>query len=356
MKATITKSKTSAATIGGLPTPDDGRLCIRATKDGLFAVSETYAGVYVEPIPGVAEEPGDAWVLGARLAGIVKLADHDISIEGPIRDAPQRGPHHRVTSGKYRAILTDRDIDVDFGLLSGLPAPAGSAHVKAEDLAAAILGVRSVAESKRNMNADNVSGVMLEAEAGVLRAVSTDGHRMAVSVVPADLELSTTVLVPDALRDLMPWLLRRSGFVEVHVDKSMLWLFGAGAVFGHRVKARTYFDWRRIWAKPTGKPCRLQPRDVLRARQSLSGLDVTAVRLALDGGSATIKTVGDGDEAEVDAGAGEGDSGSVTLDPLYLAAANDLASGDLEVKWPIDAHSPVLFRGAVCAHLIMPRR
>jgi prepilin-type N-terminal cleavage/methylation domain-containing protein len=80
------------------------------------------------------------------------------------------------------------------------------------------------------------------------------------------------------------------------------------------------------------------------------------VRLALDGASATIKTVGDGDEAEVDAGAGEGDSGSVTLDPLYLAAANDLASGDLEVKWPIDAHSPALFRGAVCAHLIMPRR
>lgn len=354
MKAIITKSKTTAAIIASIPTPpEDGRLCIRATDAGVFAVSETYTGVHIEPIAGVATEPGDTWLNGAKLAGIVKLADHDVVLEGCATINPTR---HLVVSGRYRAKLADRE-GAKFGIVDLCPAQ-GSGSVDAAALRQAIAGVRSVAESKhaKTSGTDATKGVMFEAADGKLRVVCTDGHRMAVSEVAADLELATAVLVPEALRDLVSWLSHREGAVSVHVDDAMFWLLGGGAVFGHRLKSRAYLDWRRIWGAAMGKPGSVDAAALKQARQSFAGLEVETVRFSVDGGSATLKTIGSGDEAEVGAGGADGESGAVTLDPLYLAAANDLAAQDLRIAWPVNETSPVMFRGDVCAHLVMPKR
>lgn len=352
MKATITKSKTTAAVLASIPTPDDGRLCIRATDAGVFAVSETYTGVQIEPLSGASVEPGDAWVSGAKLAGIVKLADHDVVLEGCATINPTR---HLVTSGRYKARLADRKA-AEFGLVDKCPLQ-GSGSVDAAALRQAIAGVRSVAESaaKRAMN-DLTHGVMFEASEGKLRVVCTDGHRMAVSEIAADLELAAAVLVPEALRPLSSWLSHREGAVSVHVDDTMFWLLGGGAVFGHRLKSRTFMEWGKVFSKTLGAAGSVSAGALKQARQSFAGLDVETVRFSVDAGFATLKTIGSGDEAEVDAGGADGESGAVTLDPLYLAAANDLAAQDLRIAWPVDEASPVMFRGDVCSHLVMPKR
>lgn len=294
-------------------------------------------------------------VLPAKLAAdIVRL------IEPGAVEVDATGERPRVSGGRSEFFLNSIPADE----YPARPEPVGeSVTIAAGDLSE---GLRQVVKAASTDDSRPVlTGVLMTAEDGGLRLVSTDSYRLAVRDLPGTsvLRAGQQVLVPSRALNEVARLLGDDDSVSLVLsDNDVSFEIGNLSIATQLIQGE-FPDYRKLI--PASRPPALIVNrhsfmDALR-RVKLMAAEHTPVRLTMAPDSLVLRTVNtDLGEAveEIDAKY-EGDELSVAFNPEYLLHGLEVTPGDEVSLESADASKPAMLRAVDSVeflYLLMPVR
>jgi len=245
-----------------------------------------------------------------------------------------------------------------------IPTPDGDAHEIPTATLADLIDHVSHAISTDETRA-HINSMLVEHEAGVLRAVATDGHRLAMREVDCEGKVPTLLIPLKAVREVRK-LCEVGEVFAVRESKGSAFFEVGGVTFGTRLTASTFPPWRQV--VPTKWPSTFrvggaQLADAIRA-VSLASDDKSGQRVALDVGRDRVRLSASGaDRGEAtDEVSGELDgpavkiaaSAAYLLDAIKAAGGEDVAIGMAGEVDPIVVKA--VGDGTKSVQVVMPMR
>lgn len=294
-------------------------------------------------------------VLPAKLAAdIVRL------IEPGAIEIDATGDRPRVSGGRSEFFLNSIPADE----YPSRPEPVGeSVTIAAGDLAE---GLRQVVKAASTDDSRPVlTGVLMAAEDGGLRLVSTDSYRLAVRDLPgaAVLRSGQQVLVPSRALTEVARVLGEGDSVSLVLGENDVSFELDGTSVSTQLIQGDFPDYRKLI--PTTRPPALIVNrqsfmDAVR-RVKLMAAEHTPVRLTMSADSLMLRTVNAdlGEAVEQIDAKYDGDELSVAFNPDYLLHGMEVTPGDEVSLESSDAGKPAMLRGVDSSeflYLLMPVR
>ncbi len=256
-----------------------GNLLILANAEGL-KITATDLEVEIQARVDVdIQEPGEITLPARKLVDICKALPENASIQVTIKDQKAQ-----IRSGKSRFTLATLPA-ADFPLVESIKGECsfGIPQSKLKEL---------IERTQFSMAQQDVryylNGLMLEITKGRLRAVATDGHRLALCDMPVDIKISQArqVIVPrKGIQELLRLLESNDEPVQVDVGSNHIGISSADIRFTSKLVDGRFPDYDRVVPKG-GDKLVLADRELLRQALSrtsiLSNEKYRGIRLNLD--------------------------------------------------------------------------
>lgn len=256
-----------------------GNLLMVASDKGLL-ITATDLEVEIQSHLDVAiEEPGEITLPARKLVDICKALPENASIQVSVKDQKAQ-----IRSGKSRFTLATLPA-ADFPLVETIKGDCSFAMAqnKLKEL---------IERTQFSMAQQDVryylNGLMLELARGRLRAVATDGHRLALCDMPVDITIADTrqVIVPrKGIQELMRLLESSDTLIQVNVGTNHIGVSNADIRFTSKLVDGRFPDYDRVVPKG-GDKLVLADRELLRQALSrtsiLSNEKYRGIRLNLE--------------------------------------------------------------------------
>lgn len=252
---------------------------IEATGDGLRLMATDLDLQVVESIEAGVTTPGATTVSAHTLFDIVRKLPEGTQVELAVD-----GGRMTVSAGRYRSNLATLPRD-DFPVIAESELPTRFA-LPAETLKQLIDKTRfaiSTEETRYYLN-----GIFMHVADGKLRAVATDGHRLArvTTDLPQGASGMPDIIVPrKCVAEVRKLLDEVDGDVEVSMSSSKI-RFGLGnALLTSKLIDGTFPDYSRVIPTANDKLLKVNPRDFAEGVDRVAAIaseKTRAVKLALD--------------------------------------------------------------------------
>jgi DNA polymerase-3 subunit beta len=235
------------------------------------------------------------------------------------------------------------------------------------DATALVAGLRAVAPAISTEEARyHLCGAFLHSG----RLCATDGHRLALATIAADMPPAPDVIVPGStVTRLLPLLRGLEGPISVTVSKTLVIVSASNWTLTSKVIDGTFPDYRRILPEHSPRPLLVQ-RDALRSAAALvasvhhSEKKTRGLRLAIVDGELQLMSAGEDSLGTCEVTVGiESELSAVpcpvALNPRYLLDALGVIDAELVELHIVDPSSSVWLCAAGEAHdgsIIMPMR
>lgn len=256
-----------------------GNLLILASADGL-QITATDLEVEIQARADVdIEEPGEVTLPARKLVDICKALPEHASIQVSVKDQKAQ-----IRSGKSHFTLATLPA-ADFPLVESIKGEC-SFEIAQSNLKELIERTQ-FAMAQQDVRY-YLNGLMLEIAKGRLRAVATDGHRLALCDMPVDIKVnpSRQVIVPrKGIQELLRLLESSDERVQVNVGSNHIGISNADTRFVSKLVDGRFPDYDRVVPKG-GDKLVLADRELLRQALSrtsiLSNEKYRGIRLNLD--------------------------------------------------------------------------
>lgn len=256
-----------------------GNLLMVASDNGLM-ITATDLEVEIQSRVDVdIDEPGEITLPARKLVDICKALPENVSIQIAIKDQKAQ-----IRSGKSRFTLATLPA-ADFPLVESIKGDCSFAIAQNQ--------LKELIERTQFSMAQQdvryyLNGLMLEIARGRIRAVATDGHRLALCDMPVDIKIQETrqVIVPrKGIQELMRLLESSDTLVQVDVGSNHIGVSNADIRFTSKLVDGRFPDYDRVVPKG-GDKLVLADRELLRQALSrtsiLSNEKYRGIRLNLE--------------------------------------------------------------------------
>lgn len=274
------------------------------TSDGTIA-STTLTRSTLATVPTEAAEPGSIALNAKDFEQRVK------ALPGPRVRVRLKGTGAELsTPGHTRRFRLNSIPGDEFPKLPAVNGTTRRYTIEAGSLAELIACTQfavSTDETRLHLNC-----ALLEIGGGKLTMVATDGHRLAVRTVAADVAGSDKVLVPLASLDRIRRLLPKDGTVELAIEDVDLFLIVEGVTFATRLVTASFPPYQQVIPQQTEHTVRVDREQLAQA--------VQAVAVSVNGRTGAVRLVFSGNILKL------------TAESAELGEASDevlLAGGDV---------------------------
>jgi DNA polymerase-3 subunit beta len=336
----------------GKTMPILSHVCLVGAGHTLSAITTDLSVRLSSQAPATVKRPGSVCLPAQKLEEIVKnlpAADVEITVSDAYRATIRAGGVEYKLAGVS---------DADF---PAAPQPEGSRPVTLP--AAALAGLLS-ATVKATSNDDtrhHIHGLYLEARAGTLRAVATDGHRLHVATAPAEAEFPGVILPKQVLPLLARDLEAAEGDVSLSLGRELEAEIAGVRYFVRLVDAQ-FPDYEQVIPKKETSYAEISREALASAARRVRLCATTkshGIKAAFEPEGRVVLTSDDPDlgeaREEVEALL-VGDPVTVGLNADYLTEALEACGGE-EVRVGLTkAEEPVTVKAGGTTAVIMPVR
>lgn len=274
-------------------TPILGHVLVSAREDSLSCSATDMEVELVVVIEQGASEPGEITLPGRKLLDICRALPSASRI-----DVSCQGGQAVIRSGRSRFTLQTLPAD-EFPSFTAF-SPRVTFDIASRQLRA-LLEETHFAMAQQDVRY-YLNGLLLEIGAGRIRAVATDGHRLALKDIPASPAVveSMQIIVPrKAVIELLKVLDGNDGEVKLLISDNHFQVQGANGTFTSKLIDGRYPDYERVLPENTNKVV-IADRELLRQGLARSAILCTdrfkGVRISLD--RDTLRSCGQNAERE----------------------------------------------------------
>ena len=273
-------------------TPILGHVLVSAREDSLSCSATDMEVELVVVIEQGASEPGEITLPGRKLLDICRALPSASRI-----DVSCQGGQAVIRSGRSRFTLQTLPAD-EFPSFAAF-SPRVTFDIASRQLRA-LLEETHFAMAQQDVRY-YLNGLLLEIGAGRIRAVATDGHRLALKDIPSPAVVeSMQIIVPrKAVIELLKVLDGNDGEVKLLISDNHFQVQGANGTFTSKLIDGRYPDYERVLPENTNKVV-IADRELLRQGLARSAILCTdrfkGVRISLD--RDTLRSCGQNAERE----------------------------------------------------------